>query len=89
MKIALLLSTILLTGCHTIPVQREFPNAPAELMAPIKELKQTPVNSSPSQIFDIVIENYSTYHEIANRFENWQKWYVEQKSIYEKNKNGS
>jgi len=89
MKIALLLSTILLTGCHTIPVQREFPNAPAELMAPIKELKQTPVNSSPSQIFDIVIENYSIYHETANRLENWQKWYVEQKSIYEKNKNGS
>jgi len=89
MKTALILSVLLLTGCHTLPVRYEFPNAPAELLEPIKELKQTPVNSSPSEIFDIVIENYSTYHEMANRLQSWQKWYVEQKSIYEKNKNGS
>lgn len=86
MRILLILSVLLLTGCHTIPVQYEFPNAPTELMSPVKKLKQTDVNSSPSQIFDIVIENYSAYHELSNRLENWQKWYVEQKSIYEKNK---
>ena len=89
MKIALILSAILLTGCDTIPVKYEFPNVPTELMSTVKELKQTPMNSSPSEIFDIVIENYSICHETANRVESWQKWYLEQKSIHEKNKNGS
>ena len=31
---------------------------------------------------DIVIDNYGTYNEVAARLTGWQKWYEEQKKIF-------
>jgi len=33
-------------------------------------------------IIDIVIDNYGTYNEVAARLTGWQKWYEEQKKIF-------
>ena len=75
--------TILLIGCTTVPVVQQFPAAPPTLTTPAPLLKETPAGSSASQIFDIVIDNYGTYNEVAARLTGWQKWYEEQKKIFD------
>jgi hypothetical protein len=84
-KLLVILSLTILTACQSVPVQQKFPSVSDTLMAQPVELKETPVNSSSSQVFEIVIENYGTYYELSNRLQGWQKWYIEQKKIYERN----
>ena len=74
--------TTLIIGCTTVPVVQKFPTAPATLLIPAPELKETPAGSSASDIFGIVIDNYGTYNEVAAELTGWQKWYEEQKSIF-------
>jgi hypothetical protein len=75
--------TLLVVGCTTVPVVQKFPSAPATLIKPALPLKETPAGSSASQIFDIVIDNYGTYNEVAAELTGWQKWYEEQKKIFD------
>jgi hypothetical protein len=82
-RIVILLCTVGLFGCSTVPVTQSFPKTNDALMKPVPELKEIPYGSSASEIFDVVIENYGTYHEVANQLESWQKWYKEQKQIFE------
>ena len=74
--------TTLIIGCTTVPVVQKFPTAPATLLIPAPELKETPAGSSASDIFGIVIDNYGTYNEVATELTGWQKWYEEQKIIF-------
>ncbi|MEI6297246.1 MAG: hypothetical protein WCO84_06455 [bacterium] len=75
--------TLLVVGCTTVPVVQKFPSAPATLIKPAPPLKEIPAGSSASQIFDIVIDNYGTYNEVAAELAGWQQWYVEQKKIFD------
>ena len=75
--------TVLLIGCTTVPVVQQFPAVPPTLTIPAPTLKETPTGSSASQIFDIVIDNYGTYNEVAARLTGWQQWYEEQKKIFD------
>ena len=84
MKKLLLVSLIaVLAGCVTVPVTQNFPKASDTLQVPPPALKEIPADSTASQVFDIVIENYGTYNEVANQLSGWQQWYVEQKKIFD------
>lgn len=82
-KVITVCLSALLVGCVTVPVTQNFPKVPESLQVPPPDLKEVPANSSASEVFDIVIENYGTYNEIANKLRGWQQWYVEQKKIFE------
>lgn len=70
-------------GCTTVPVTQTFPKANDALMKPAPDLKEIPSGAAASEIFGVVIENYGMYHEVAKELESWQKWYKEQKKIFE------
>lgn len=72
-----------LVGCTTVPVTQNFPRASDTLLTPPPELQEVPLGASASAVFDIVIENYGTYHEVANQLRGWQQWYQEQKKIFD------
>ena len=81
----LLLPLLLLTGCSTtVPVVMKFPDAPAELTAPCAELEQTPAGTTQlSKTLEVVVKNYSKYHECKTKTDAWIEWHKTQKQIYE------
>lgn len=75
-----------LTGCFstTAPVKREFPAAPPVLMEPAPDLKTLEGKEADlRRLLETSIENMGTYHELRERFLAWQKWYQEQKKIFD------
>ena len=82
-KYLAIIPAVLLIGCVSVPVERSFPKVPDALMVAAPDLKEVPENADAAQVFDVVIENYGTYHEVANLLRGWQQWYVEQKKIFE------
>lgn len=84
MKLLIAIALVLLTGCMSVPVTQNFPKAPDALMTAPPELKEVAAGASASTVFETVIENYGTYYEVANRLKAWQKWYEEQKKIFDK-----
>ena len=72
-----------LVGCVSVPVERHWPKVPEALQTPAPELKTTASNASASEVFDVVVENYGTYYDIAGKLAGWQKWYVDQQKIFE------
>ena len=84
MKKLLIISLVaILSGCITVPVTQNFPKASNTLQVPPPALKEVPADSTASQVFDVVIENYGTYNEVASQLSGWQQWYIEQKKIFE------
>jgi len=84
MKKLLIISLItMLIGCVTVPVTQNFPKASDTLQVSPPALKEIPADSTASQVFDIVIENYGTYNEVANQLRGWQQWYNDQKKIFD------
>lgn len=87
MKIISILLALTLTGCSMfVPVKRNFPEVPSELMEKCKDLKQTEETSKLSDVLKVVTENYSTYHECSIKTETWIDWYKSQKEIFESTK---
>lgn len=85
MKLSILALTILLSACTTqVPVKAPFPEPTAALLDKPKDLQQIPSGAPPSKVVEIVVKNYESYHELSLQVEAWQKWYEEQKKIYEK-----
>jgi len=85
MKAALIILLLLLAGCSTpVPVQRHFPQAPAELLQPAPALKPLPANTTElSVLIDNANENYSTYRVLREHYEAWQQWYQEQRANFD------
>lgn len=83
MKYLLIALSFMLAGCVSVPVERNWPAAPETLQTPVPALKEVPPNSNASEVVDIVIDNYATYHDVANRLRGWQQWYIDQKKIFE------
>ena len=81
----LFLSILLLTGCSTtVPVVMKFPSVPAELNVSCPEIEQTPAETTQlSRTLEIVVRNYSKYHECKIKTDAWQEWYRDQQKIYE------
>lgn len=83
-KILLLIPVIMLSGCLTsVPVKRNFPEVPQELMKACPNLQQTDATTKLSDVLKVVTENYSQYHECQIAVDTWIEWYKVQKDIFE------
>ena len=84
MRLILILS-VLLAGCSTtaVPVVMKFPDASPSLMTPAADLNKLPTDKK-IELADIIKttnENAKLYYELKIKYEAWQEWYKEQKSI--------
>jgi hypothetical protein len=83
-SILAVLSLVALSACTTTtPVTRHFPGVPDSLVkqcAPLKEINST---DKLSEVLLVVTDNYALYHECEIKNELWNKWYREQKEIFD------
>ncbi len=84
-KLLLILPIIFLVGCSTtVPVKRNFPEVPAELMKSCPALKMVePDTKQLSKILSVVTDNYAQYHECRIKVDAWIEWYNAQKEIFD------
>lgn len=83
MKKLLLITLLLIVGCTTVPVTRNFPSIPKSLDTSCTELELLKKTSKLSDILVVVTNNYTLYNECKIKSETWLKWYKEQKEIFE------
>lgn len=85
LRMCVLSLTVLMAGCTTVvPVRQHFPDAVPELLKACPELKQyTGPERSITELLKVVVENYTTYYDCANRVEGWREWYTTQKKIFD------
>lgn len=84
MRLAII-TCLLLTGCSTtvVPVVMKFPDAAPSLMTPASDLDKLP-SDKKIELSDIIKNantNAGKYYELKIKYEAWQEWYKEQKSI--------
>jgi hypothetical protein len=85
MKRLLILSIIvLLAGCSTaVPVQRHFPDVPADMKVACPDLKLIDPNTSKlSDLILVVSDNYEQYKECKIKIDAWIEWYNTQEKIF-------
>ena len=84
MKSLILSLVLLLSACTTVPVTAKFPQAPGALVQePCPNLQKLQDEAKLSDVAKIVTVNYTEYYMCAVKLEAWQRWYREQKTIYE------
>jgi hypothetical protein len=85
MKFLIIAVALLLSACSTtVPVTAKFPQAPGTLVQePCPDLKKLQDEPKLSDVAKTVTVNYSEYYMCAIKLEAWQRWYREQKIIYE------
>jgi len=88
MKTLLIIVTVLMmNGCamfqKSVPVKRNFPAVPAELMEACPDLKKTQPTEKSSEVLKVVVDNYGQYHECKIKVDTWVEWYNTQKNIFE------
>jgi hypothetical protein len=81
----IILLSLLLVGCSTtvVPVTMKFPDASPSLMTPAADLNKL-TSDKKIELSDIIKttnENARLYYELKIKYEAWQEWYKEQKSI--------
>ncbi len=84
-KLFLLLPLLLIVGCTaTVPVKRNFPGVPEELMKACPALKTVdPGTEQLSKVVGVVADNYAQYHECKIKVDGWIEWYNAQKKIFD------
>jgi hypothetical protein len=85
MKLLAIALVLVLGACSTtVPVTAKFPAAPGTLVQePCPDLKKLQDDVKLSDVAKTVSVNYSEYYMCAIKLEAWQRWYREQKTIYE------
>jgi hypothetical protein len=84
MRLALLLVPLLLAGCLSTPVKRNFPEIPADLKTACPALKEIdPTTTKLSTVVEVVSSNYGDYQECKIKVDSWIEWYNTQKTIFE------
>jgi hypothetical protein len=85
MKLLLISLILLLSACSTtVPVTAKFPQAPGTLaQEACPNLQKLNEEAKLSDVAKTVTVNYSEYYMCAVKLEAWQRWYREQKVIYE------
>lgn len=81
-----LLITVLLAGCSTVPIKQKFPDVPPELTAECADLKEIEPTTKLSDVVKVVADNYGRYHECRIKAEVWNEWYKSQKQIFDSTK---
>lgn len=83
MRIAILLVPLLLAGCLSTPVKRNFPDVPADMKIACPALKEVdPTTTKLSDVVSTVSENYGTYQECKIKVDIWLEWYSSQREIF-------
>jgi hypothetical protein len=70
-------------GCQAVPVHQNFPDVPVALQEPAPQLALIPDGATASDTFGVIIDNYGTYYTVAAQLAAWQKWYAEQRKIFD------
>jgi hypothetical protein len=85
MKLLLIALAFVLTACTSVvPVTTKWPDAPGVLVQePCPNLQKLNDDPKLSQVAKTVTDNYSEYYQCAAKLSAWQRWYLEQKTIYE------
>jgi hypothetical protein len=85
MKLLVIALGLVLSACYTtVPVTAKFPQAPGTLVQePCPDLKKLQDDAKLSDVAKTVTVNYSEYYMCAVKLDTWQRWYREQKTIYE------
>lgn len=88
-KVAILCLALMLSGCGLLtkflPAKPQFPEPIKELTEPCPDLKTLEGDKiAITDFLKTVVNNYSLYHECSLKNEGWNKWYKEQKEIYDK-----
>lgn len=82
MKFSILLVSLLLVGCNTVPPQYpKWPEPPKVGSCP--ELEQALPSEKLSELLTTVTKNYGKYHECTARVQAWEQWHKDQRAIYE------
>ena len=86
MKYTVVICSLLLTGCWTVPVVPDFPKLPEQTVMniPCPDLKPLKTDPTISDLSTTLNSNYGLYYECAIKVDSWNKWYREQKVLYEK-----
>lgn len=86
MKYLILAFALFVSACTTVvPVKQEFPVAPQVLLERCPDLMQVDDGkNSLREMLKVVIQNYATYYQCAERTHGWQDWYTEQRRIFNK-----
>lgn len=84
MKLLAIVPVVLLTACGSLyPVKQEFPVAPEALLQKCPDLMVIDDGkNSLRDMLKVVIQNYATYYQCAEKTSGWQEWYKEQKKIF-------
>jgi hypothetical protein len=85
MRLLLVILALSLTACSTVvPVTAKWPQAPGILVQePCPNLQKLQTDPKLSEVAKTVVDNYSEYYQCAAKLDAWQRWYQEQKAIYE------
>lgn len=85
MKFLVLSLSLLIMGCTSVPVKKEFPKPVPELMKTCESLKKVETDKAITitEMLKTIVSNYTLYHECSTKVEGWQEWYLEQKKIHE------
>jgi hypothetical protein len=84
MKYFIVIVTLFLSACVSVPVERKFPTAPVEIQAPCGNLQTIDsANTKLSVVVDSVVANYGQYRECQAKTDSWIDWYTKQKKIFE------
>ena len=80
----IMLVIFVLTGCTSVPVNRNFPEAPSKIvMEGCPNLEKLKEDAKLSDVAKTVTINYSTYYECTVKVDTWIEWYQIQKQIFE------
>ena len=85
MKLLAIALTLSLSACSTVvPVTSKWPEAPGVLaQQACPSLQKLEAAPELSQVAKTVANNYSEYYQCAAKLDAWQRWYQEQKIIFE------
>ena len=84
MRLLLILSLVILSGCSTtVPVTVKFPPIPEELNVQCPPLKKIPEDAKLSDISKTVSENYKQYKDCSTNNSGLIEWFNKQKKIFE------
>jgi hypothetical protein len=83
MRLLLICTLLVLTGCTTVPVAPKFPQVPSVLLEKCPELNKVIEEPKLSDIAKTITLNYTTYYECSTKQEAWVEWYNVQKQLYE------
>jgi hypothetical protein len=71
----------------TVPVKQKFPTAPQILLEGCPQLIELSEDKNDiKNLMSVVITNYGSYYQCAEKVQGWQEWYKENQKIMNGNK---